>query len=128
MKRKMFYGAEKMIFQNEKELRRNLTPDELVLWGKLKQCFPGYKFRRQHPVSNYIADFYCHKLKLVIEVDGSIHFDEENQKLDEQRQKELENLGLTILRFTNNQVKNNCEVAINKIDLFVKNINSKSKV
>jgi very-short-patch-repair endonuclease len=64
----------------------------MILWGRLKEYFPDYKFRRQHPISNYIADFYCHKLKLIIEVDGSIHFLEKNIKLDEVRQKDIENL------------------------------------
>lgn len=94
----MFYGADKIIFQNAKALRNNLTAEEMILWGRLKEYFPKYKFRRQHPISNYIADFYCHKLKLVIEVDGSIHSLDENIKLDEARQKNLENLGVKVFR------------------------------
>ena len=115
MKKKMFYGADRIIFENAKILRKNLTAEEMILWGRLKQCFPTYKFRRQHPVSNYIADFYCHKLKLVIEVDGSIHYCEENQKLDEIRQSHLQSLGLKVLRFTNEEVRNRIEVVLEKI-------------
>lgn len=102
----MFYGADKIIFGNAKSLRNNLTQEEMILWGRLKEDIANYKFRRQHPVSNYIVDFYCHKLKLVIEVDGSIHSSEENHKLDEIRQKNIEKLGLIVFRFTNEDVRN----------------------
>ncbi len=60
------------------------------MWGYLKTKPLGFKFRRQHPYYNYILDFYCHKLKLIIEVDGSIHDDEEIIKKDIERQKILE--------------------------------------
>ena len=64
----------RLFFENAKALRNNLTQEELVFWGKIKEYFPEYKFRRQHPVANYIVDVYCHKLKLVTEVDGSVSF------------------------------------------------------
>ena len=99
MKRKMFYGASKIIFENAKALRNNLTHEELVFWGKLKEYFPEYKCRRQHPVANYIVDVYCHKLKLVIEVDGFVHLLEDVKQNDQHRQSDLENLGLTVMRF-----------------------------
>jgi imidazole glycerol-phosphate synthase subunit HisF len=120
MKRKMFYGADRIIFENAKALRNNLTHEERVLWGRLKECFPDYKFRRQHPISEYVADFYCHKLKLVIEVDGSIHLMEENQKLDNLRQDNIEHLGITVLRFTNEQVRREIESVIAIINDFIK--------
>jgi imidazole glycerol-phosphate synthase subunit HisF len=120
MKRKMFYGADRIIFENAKALRHNLTHEERVLWGKLKECFPDHKFRRQHPISEYVADFYCHKLKLVIEVDGSIHLMEENQKLDNLRQDNIEHLGITVLRFTNEQVRREIESVIAIINDFIK--------
>jgi cyclase len=81
MKQTMFLGADRLIFENAKELRKNLTHSELLLWGYLKQKPFGYKFRRQHPLGIYIADFYCHALKLVIEVDGSIHHLDEVKKM-----------------------------------------------
>ena len=120
MKREMFYGADKIIFGNAKSLRNNLTAEEMILWRRLKEDIPNYKFRRQHPISNYIVDFYCHKLKLVIEVDGSIHYSEENQKLDEIRQRNLESLGLVIFRFTNEDVRNKIENGLEKINEFIK--------
>ena len=120
MKKKMFYSANKIIFENAKALRNNLTADEMILWGRLKEYFPDYKFRRQHPISNYIADFYCHKLKFIIEVDGPIHSLKRTIKLDEVRQKDLENLGIKVLRFTNEQVKNKIETLLEKIKDFIK--------
>ena len=111
----MFYKADPLIFSKARELRNKLTPAEQVFWLRLKEQFPEYKFRRQHPISIYIVDFYCHKLKLVIEIDGSVHDSEEAKLNDEKRQNDLENLNLTVIRFTNNQVKNEIEFVIEKI-------------
>jgi imidazole glycerol-phosphate synthase subunit HisF len=105
MKKRMFYNADPLIFENAKQLRRRLTPAEQTFWLRLKERFPEYKFRKQHPISIYVADFYCHKLKLVIEIDGSVHDSAEAKVNDEQRQKDLENLDLTVIRFTNDQIK-----------------------
>lgn len=69
MKEGMFYGSSPIIFENAKKLRNDPTGSEIIFWGLLKQHFKDSRFKRQHPVSNYIADFYCHKLKLVIEID-----------------------------------------------------------
>ena len=115
MKRRMFYNADPLIFQKAKELRNKLTPAEQTLWLRLKEQFPEYKFRRQHPISIYIVDFYCHKLKLVIEVDGSIHDSTEAKLNDEKRQGDLENLNLTVIRFTNEQIRSEVENVINRI-------------
>ena len=109
MKKEMFYKADPLIFSNARELRNKLTPSEQVFWLRLKEQFPKYKFRRQHPISIYVADFYCHKLKLVIEIDGSIHDSEKAKLNDRRRQQNLENLNLTVIRFTNDQVKNEIE-------------------
>lgn len=67
---KMHSGAAKPLYQMARELRNNATHAETILWGYLKTKPLGFKFRRQHPYSIYILDFYCHSLKLVIEVDG----------------------------------------------------------
>ena len=109
MKKEMFYKADPLIFFNARQLRNKLTPSEQVFWLRLKEQFPKYKFRRQHPISIYVADFYCHKLKLVIEIDGSIHDSEKAKLNDRRRQQNLENLNLTVIRFTNDQVKNEIE-------------------
>lgn len=96
---------------NANRLRKEMTKAEACLWkyvlraGKMK----GYGFRRQRPVLNYIADFMCKELMLIVEVDGSIHELEEIRKNDEQRQKALEEAGFTVLRFTNNEVLTNIQ-------------------
>ena len=109
MEENMFFGASKIIFENAKELRKNMTNAEKILWGYLKAKPNGYKFRRQHPLGIYIADFYCHKLKLVIELDGSIHDKEEVKMNDEERQKLIEEDGLIVIRFKNNEIMNNID-------------------
>ena len=96
----MFYGASPIIFELAKKLRNNVTPTEMILWGRVKEYFPELKFRRQHPVSLYIADLYCHTERLVIEIDGSIHDLEVIKTKDAVRQKDIEDLGIKVLRFT----------------------------
>lgn len=73
MGKKLFLGADNIIFQNAKSLRNTQTAAEKLLWGGLSGSQLGCKFRRQHPLGLYIADFYTHQYKLVIEIDGSIH-------------------------------------------------------
>ncbi len=119
MKKKMFYGAGHLIFQRAKYLRNHVTHSEMILWGKLKECFPNYRFRRQHPLSDYVADFYCHKLKLVIELDGSIHQLEGIKKNDKDRHSVIESLGLKVIRFTNEDIKFRTESCIEIIRSYV---------
>ncbi len=87
-----------------KKLRNSMTPAEVILWSKIKNKQLGYKFRRQQGIGKYIVDFYCPELRLVIEVDGSTHDSEEQINKDENRQKFLENIGLTVKRYTDTQV------------------------
>lgn len=86
-----------------------MTKAEACLWKYVLRAskMKGYGFRRQRPVLNYIADFMCKELMLIIEVDGSIHELEEVRKNDAQRQKALEEAGFTVLRFTNEEVLTN---------------------
>ena len=119
MKRKMNSGALKGIFVRAKELRKNQTHAEEILWNYLRTKPFGCKFRRQHPFSNYILDFYCHSLKLVIEVDGSIHELEEVKRNDEARQKILEEDGITVIRFSNENLKLHPEIVIQKLETFL---------
>ena len=84
--------------------RNNPTEAEKSLWDLLRDKKLGYKFRRQHIIGNYIADFVCIKHKLIIEVDGNIHQLPENIISDEERTKELNKLGFEVIRFTNNEV------------------------
>jgi len=119
MKKKMFYGASNLLFERAKELRGNMTEAELVLWEYLRQHPLGYKFRRQHPLGIYVVDFYCHKLKLVIEVDGSVHGEREVRDADVERQRQLELEGLKVVRFTNEEVQKTSEFVIEKIKLLI---------
>ena len=97
----MFSGADKLLFERAAKLRRQQTFAEEILWNYLRTKPLGFKFRRQHPFSVYILDFYCHELKLAIEVDGSIHNIEEVKENDEIRQKQLEQDCNNFLRFSN---------------------------
>ena len=101
----MHFGAERELFEFAKELRRNQTLAEEHLWNRLRnkqllEC----KFRRQHPLNKYIADFYCHKLKYVIEVDGGYHLTKEQSKYDFNRDGEMKELGILVRRFRNEQI------------------------
>jgi imidazole glycerol-phosphate synthase subunit HisF len=119
MKRKMHAGAEKEIYQRARELRNRSTHAEDILWGYLKTKPHNIKFRRQHPYSIFILDFYCHSLKLVLEVDGSIHNKDEVKANDKQRQELLEADGLVFLRFSNEDVIIKLEKVIQSIEKFI---------
>ena len=89
-----------------RQLRKNQTKEEALLWYNcLSKC--PVRFHRQYVIGNYIVDFYCHKAKLVIELDGSQHFEAENKAADEQRDIYLKEQGITVLRIPNNAVKEN---------------------
>lgn len=121
----MFEGASHLIFANAKHLRKTMTTAETALWMYLKIGIDGFKFRRQHPIGLYIADFYCHKAKLIVEVDGSIHKDPTIKENDEKRQKELEKWGYTVTRFTNEEVLQKSDIVIDKISDIVNSVKQK---
>ena len=101
----MFYGASPKIFARASTLRQNMTKAEKMLWERLrKNQMMGLRFKAQHPIDTFIADFYCHKLKLVIEVDGEIHERKEQRDYDLGREGALRELGLTVIRFTNGEI------------------------
>jgi very-short-patch-repair endonuclease len=106
----MFYGASKKIFLRAIELRNNMTKAEKKLWLELRNrnLFKA-RWKAQHPIDIFIVDFYCHKYKLVIEVDGDIHLKEEIMERDDGREHDIEKLGISILRFTNKEIFNNIE-------------------
>ncbi|MEO6330871.1 MAG: DUF559 domain-containing protein [Ginsengibacter sp.] len=89
----MFEGANHLVFGFAKQLRKNMTDAEKVLWMHLKSGIQNFKFRRQHPIGLYVADFFCHKLKLIIEIDGSIHDLEQIKSDDKEREKFFIGLG-----------------------------------
>jgi len=120
MKKKMFHFAPPQIFVNAKVLRNQLTHAELILWGYLKQKPFGFKFRRQHPLNDYIADFFSYKLNLVIEVDGEIHELPEVKERDNAKENWLTENAYSILRFTNYQVEKEFEKVIQEIENRIK--------
>ncbi|MEP6793986.1 MAG: endonuclease domain-containing protein [Saprospiraceae bacterium] len=104
MKKGIHYGASGKIFGNAKALRKNMTYAEKLLWSRIRDNKIGYYFRRQHPLSNYIVDFYCHQVNLVIEVDGDVHGDKTVQLEDQNKEESIKSYGLHVLRFTNDEV------------------------
>ena len=91
--------------QLARNLRNNSTLSEVLLWNALKgKQMLGYRFSRQKPIGEYIVDFYCSKLRLVIEVDGASHDDK--YIYDDKRQKYLEKIGLTVIRYDDMDIKN----------------------
>ena len=112
----MFYGAKPHIFEKAKALRKNMTDSELKLWEQLRgKKILGLRFRSQHPIDIFIADFYCHPIKLVIEVDGGVHMLIEQKEYDIGRTGELNNWGIEVLRFTNNEIERDINKVINEI-------------
>ncbi|MBI3741513.1 MAG: endonuclease domain-containing protein [Chloroflexi bacterium] len=97
-----------------RKLRRPLTPPEQLLWARIRnRQLGGFKFRRQHPIGKYIADFCCAENKLIIELDGDSHADQ--IEYDEKRTNDLKQQGYTVIRFTNRNVKNGLENVIQTI-------------
>ena len=100
-----------------RELRKHSTLAEVLLWQRLKdRQFHGLDFHRQKPIDEFIVDFYCSKLKLVIEIDGVSHDTKLEQ--DAARQARLEALGLTVLRFLDSEVKTNLEGVLKALELW----------
>jgi len=112
----MHNGATPNVFRNAAKLRDDMTEPEMKLWEYLKTKPFGFKIRRQHPLAGYVLDFYCHKLRLSIEIDGGYHLTKEQKEKDDERTKYIENLGITELRFTNNQVLQKYEDVITQIN------------
>ncbi len=107
--------------QRARELRRDMTPAEKLLWQELRANKLGVHFRRQQIIAGFIIDFYCHKAALVIEVDGDIH--DLQQEEDSRREKVLSELGLRIVRFKNDEVVKNLSAVVEKIKELIYQIN-----
>jgi len=96
-------------------LRSNQTSEEIVLWSRLRRKQLGFRFRRQHSIGGYIADFYCPAKDLVIEIDGSQHFGKDAREYDNIRSFYFEGVNLKVLRFTNREIHNNIDSVVSKI-------------
>ena len=97
------------------ELRKNQTKEEHRLWHNFLKKYP-LRFRRQYVIGNYIVDFYCHQARVVVELDGSQHYDPAQQAKDRQRTAYLKDQGLTVLRFTNLEVTRQFAAVCQAID------------
>jgi very-short-patch-repair endonuclease len=112
----LFQGASQKIFENARSLRKELTDAENALWQELRnRKLNGLKFRRQHPIGSYIADFYCSEHKLVIEVDGNVHETNVAKYNDASRTNDLQIMGIKVMRFTNKEVEQKMSEVLNKI-------------
>lgn len=115
-----FFGANAHTFENARALRNNATVAEKKLWQYLKGKKLGIKIRRQHPINQFIVDFYCNEINLIIEIDGNIHDLIEIKEYDREREKILQEMGNTIIRFTNEEIENNLNLVIEKIKHTIK--------
>ena len=115
----MDYKHNKTLVPNARNLRKNMTKEERHLWYDFLRSYP-VKFLRQKPIGNYIVDFYCAAAKLVIELDGSQHYEPENILKDAIRTARLEEFDLQILRIPNNAVTRNFSGVCEYIDIAVR--------
>ena len=104
------------LIERARELRKNMTRQESALWQFLRNY--RFKFYRQRPIGSYIVDFYCRKLRLVIEVDGSQHNTPEAMEYDRIRTEYMNSLGLTVIRFSNEEVDTNLNGVCSEIEKF----------
>jgi len=102
------------LLEARRDLRNNPTPEENILWQRLRNNRLGFKFRRQHSIGNFIADFYCPAKKLIIEIDGGQHLN--NKEKDSERSNYLESLGFKVIRFWNKEINLEIDTVINKVE------------
>jgi very-short-patch-repair endonuclease len=115
----MLIHSKLILKQRRAELRAKMTPQEIILWARLKNSNLGYKFQRQHSIGNFIADFYCPKRKLIVELDGDQHNDEGRRAYDKERTNYLESVGIKVIRFWNNEINKTLPEVLEKIRKFL---------
>ena len=114
LEKSMYYGAKPDIMEAARILRKNVTLHEKLLWERLKlKQICGLRFRRQHPIDFFIADFYCHQVRLVVEIDGEIH--NQQTEYDDGRSAEMERYFIKVIRFTNAEIEYNIDSVIKRI-------------
>ena len=102
--------------EHARRLRKNMTDTERFLWSRIRgKQLNGYQFYRQRPIGNFIVDFYCPAARLVIELDGGQHFEEEGKTRDMLRDDYLRGIGIKVLRFSDRDVFKNIEGVIEEI-------------
>ena len=113
----IYFGAGPELLRIAGDLRKSMTPAEKILWERLRnRQIKGLRFRRQHPIKDFIVDFFCYDAMLIIEVDGEVHDDTHQSERDEQRTIILKKLGIKELRFTNQEVINQTDEVITEIE------------
>ena len=104
------------LMKTRKRLRSEMPPAERILWSRLKKKqLGGFKFRRQYSVGPYVLDFYCPSVKLAVEIDGDLHYQDRAQEYDQQRDRYIENFGLRICRYTNQEIYRNLDDVLEDI-------------
>ncbi len=110
--------------QLARELRKNSTLSEILLWKEIKEKKLGIEFHRQVPIKNYIVDFFCHELYLAIEIDGSSHDSESAIVLDKKRQKEIEELGIQFIRIDDLDIKKDLDSTLQYLQHIINKLRS----
>ena len=126
IKRDIKMERNKKLTKTSQSLRKKLTKEEALLWYKFLCRYP-FRFRRQYVIGNYIADFYCHKARLVVELDGSQHYEESNQLKETERTQYLQSQNLRILRYSNLDVLRKFQSVCEEIDFVVKERTAEEK-
>jgi very-short-patch-repair endonuclease len=108
-----------------RDLRKNSTKSEIILWNKIKKKSLGVEFHRQVPIDDFIVDFFCHELMLAIEIDGSTH--NYNFEKDDIRQKKLEDFGIKVIRFDDRDVRFALNDVLRALELTIENIIDNNK-
>lgn len=119
MPRNIIIPYESRLKEIARELRKNPTLAEKILWREIRKKQLGVEFHRQVPVDRFIVDFYCHELMLAIEVDGASHESEEARARELKRQARLESLGISFLRFKDEEVLNNLDRVVRDIQVWI---------
>jgi very-short-patch-repair endonuclease len=111
----MHYGATRETFEIAERLRKEMTIAEKLLWERVCKKQLGVRIRRQHPIWKFVADFYCHAVRLAIEIDGDIHLNAENKFDDNSRGIVFKEFQIEVIRFTNREVLNEIDAVIEKV-------------
>ncbi len=119
MKNEYFTGYNRKMRERARELRRNMTAQEKHLWYDYLSSY-DVKIYRQRSISGFIVDFYCSKVKLAIEIDGSQHYTEEGAEYDSERSIVLKKYGVETIRFSNLDIDRNFEGVCQEIDSIIK--------
>ena len=121
-----YFGAKPVGLRLAGNLRRNMTNAEKLLWEYLRnRKIDGFRFRRQHPIGEFVPDFFCYELMLVIELDGEIHNSKTQSERDDERTKKLNKLGIKVIRFSNKEVENKITQVISQIRKNIQDVKPK---